>query len=296
MNFKKIISAVAAAAVAVTTMAVSAFAIDLDSEYVGDWGRTAGIAKTEFDKFEGDVKVVLTVEAVNVKDGNSYILKPMNVDKSWDAITSSLTAEKAVAKPDGFMQIRYDQTELEFVVPKEVKDELWDGGLAFQVNNVIVKSAVLSDGAPENPLTIVTDADTVAYCAGTFDPWAVAEEAPAEDEATADAEEAEDTADETDVAEDDAADEADVAEDDAADEADVAEDDAADEADEVDVAEDTAEDVEDDAADEVAVDNTAVDTTADSTTTPVQTGNVSAAVILSVMAVAGAAAVAAKRK
>ena len=272
MKLKKIVAAIAAAAVAVSTMAISAFAIDLDSEYTGDWSKSAGIAKTEFDKFDGDVKVVLTVEAVNVADGNSYIIKPMDVDKSWDAITSSLTAEKAVCKPDGFMQIRHDQTEVEFVVPKAVKDDLWNGGIAFQVSNVIVKSATLSDGTAENPFVIVSDADTPAYCAGTFTPDFPEPAAPA-DEATADAtEEAAAPAEET--AEEAPAEEAAPAEEEVVvDEAPAEEAPAAEEA----VEEAPAADVE------VA-------------TAPAATGNTTAAVIVSVMAVAAAAAVVAKKR
>lgn len=188
MNFKKGISIAAAAAMAISASAIAVYAaepvtVTLDSSYTGDWSRTTGIAKENFDGFEGDVKVVLQVEAVNVKDGNSYLLKPMDVDKSWDAITPKLTAEKAVCKPDGFMQVRADQTEVEFVVPKDVVADLWGGGIAFQVSNVVVKSATLSDGAAENAITIVEDKDTIDYCAGKFDPWAVAEETPAETEA-----------------------------------------------------------------------------------------------------------------
>lgn len=285
MNFKKIIASVAAAALAVSAMAVNTFAstVALDSAYVGDWGSGASIAKTEFDAFEGDVKVVLTVETVNVKDGNSYLLKPMDKDKSWDAITSSLTAEKAVCKPDGWMQVKADQTEVEFVVPKAVKDELWNGGIGFQVNNLIIKSAELSDGAAENAFTIVSDADTPAYCSGQFDPWAVAEEAAPADEATTEAADAT-AADDTDEALDDTAD---VADDEVT--ADEADDDVA--ADDADVADDDAV-VTDDAADEAVVDAPA----ADADTAAAATGNTSAAVIFSVMAVAGAAAIVAKKR
>ena len=43
MNFKKIIASVAAAAVAVSTLAVSAFAatVTLNSEYTGGWSQSA---------------------------------------------------------------------------------------------------------------------------------------------------------------------------------------------------------------------------------------------------------------
>lgn len=280
MNFKKIVSAVAAAAIAVSAMAVSAFAVDLDSTYPGDWGASTGIQKAEFDKFEGDVKVVLTVETVNVKEGNSYLIKPMNKDKSWDSLVPSLTAEKATAKPDGWMQVRYDQTEVEFVVPKSVQNDLWGAGLCFQVNNVIVKSATLSDGAPENPFTTVTDGDTPAYCAGTFTPEYVTA-APAEEETAEAAEETAEAAEETAEAVEDTAEAVE-------DTAETVEDTA-----EAPAAEEAAE--EDDAPVAVPAEEEApaVDTTA---TAPAATGNVAAAAIVSVMAVAAVAAVAAKKR
>lgn len=233
MKMTKVVSVAAAAAMALSMTAVVSYAdttVTLDSTYTGDWSRSAGIEKSAFDGFTGDVKVVLTVEAVNVKDGNSYIIKPMDIDKGWDAITSSLTTEKGVCKPDGFMQIKADQTEVEFVVPAAVVADLWNGGIAFQVNNVIVKSATLSDGTAENAFTIVEDKDTPDYCAGKFDPFAVVEEAPAEEtteetEATVDAT-VEDTVEETAVEE------------------------TVEDVVEEDVAEDVEEDVEEDAADD----------------------------------------------
>ncbi len=192
MKIFKVAASLAAAAVAASAMAFSVFAADpvtvtLDENYLGDWKASSGIAREEFDKFDGDVKVVLTVKPENVKDGNSYILKPMDIDKSWDAITASLTTEKGVCKPDGFIQVKADQTEIEFVVPASVKNDLWNTGIAFQCSNVTVKSATLSDGSAENEWTYVSDADTPDYCAGRFDPFAAsaeAEETDAEAETT----------------------------------------------------------------------------------------------------------------
>lgn len=281
MKLKKILAAVAAAAVAVSTMAVTAFAADpvtvtLDSDYVGDWRSGATIKKEEFDKFDGDVKVVLTVEAINVAPDKSYILKPMDKDKGWDAITSQLTAEKAVAKPDGFMQVRADQTEVEFVVPSAVAKDFWGAGLGFQVSNVIIKSATLSDGAPENAIVTVTDADTPAYCNGTFDPFAAeteaetteaapeeTEAAPEETEAAPEAEEAEEEVD-VDVDEEDA---------------------------------DVDEEPEEEAAPVETEAAPVEEAPAAETATPAPaTGNTAAAAIVAVMAVAGVAAVATKKR
>ena len=106
-------------------------------------------------------------------------------------------------------------------------------------------------------------------------PAPAAEEPAADDTAAAEDDGTEAVEEDTDAAEDDTV----VADDDAA-EADEATDDA--------VADDAA-----DTADTTEADAPAADTTA---TAPVATGNTSAAVILSVMAVAGAAAIAAKKR
>lgn len=306
MKVSKIFASFAAAAVAASAMAISAFAADpvtvtLDENYLGDWKASSGIAREEFDKFDGDVKVVLTVQTENVKDGNSYLLKPMDIDKSWDAITSSLTTEKGVCKPDGFMQVKADQTEVEFVVPASVKNDLWNTGLAFQCSNVTVKSATLSDGAPENEFTIVTDEQTNDYCAGKYDPFA----APAETEAEGDTEAAEAEATEA-VEEDTEAVEEDTEA--AEDDAEAVEEDAEPVVEEVEpVEEDAAPVVEEDAepvaevveAAPVETEAAPAETVAAPATTetaPVKTGNTAAATIAVVMVAAGAAALISKRK
>ena len=168
MNFKKIVSAVAAAAIAVSAMAVSAFAFDMDSEYTGGWSASTTIPKSEFAAVGGDVKVVLTVEQKAPLVGSiNSLLKPMNICSSWDAITTSLTTDSAICKGDGFIVVPKDVTTIEFVVPQSVwegfvpyADEEGDGsaGLAFQVNDVIIRSAELSSGSPEGEFTVVDEA------------------------------------------------------------------------------------------------------------------------------------------
>lgn len=185
MKMKKILASVAAAALAVSAMATTAFAadpvtVDFGDGYTGAWSQAGIIPKTEFDKFDGDVKVVLNLYATNVADGESYLLKPMEADKGWDPVTSQLTTAKETAKPDGFIMIHYDQTEVEFVVPSAMAKDMWDGGLSFQVNNVVIKSATLSDGEAEGAFNIVEDADTAAYCAKS-----VKDDAASEDTETA---------------------------------------------------------------------------------------------------------------
>ena len=235
MNFKKIIASVAAAAVAVSTLAVSAFAatVTLNSEYTGGWSQSALIPKSEFEAIGGDVKVVLEVERHDplVGDGN-YLLKAMNAAESWDEITSQFTSDTAIRKGDGFIVVGKDVTSVEFVVPEAtwqsfhgyindgVEDET-SSGLSFQVNDVIIKSAELSAGSPEGEFTVVDEATSADIMKNGV---------PAADTA---------------------------------------------------------------AADTTTEDAPAADTAA---TTATATGNTSAAVIVSVMAVAGAAAIAAKKR
>ena len=240
MNFKKIIASVAAAAVAVSTLAVSAFAatVTLNSEYTGGWSQSALIPKSEFEAIGGDVKVVLEVERHDplVGDGN-YLLKPMNAAESWDAITDQLSSDTAIRKGDGFIVVGKDVTSVEFVVPEAtwqsfhgyindgVEDET-SSGLSFQVNDVIIKSAELSAGSPEGEFTVVDEATSADIMKNGV---------PAADTAATD----------------------------------------------------------DAAADTTTEDAPAADTAA---TTATATGNTSAAVIFSVMAVAGAAAIVAKKR
>ena len=202
MNFKKIIASVAAAAVAVSTLAVSAFAatVTLNSEYTGGWSQSALIPKSEFEAIGGDVKVVLEVERHEplIGDGN-YLLKAMNAAESWDEITSQFTSDTAIRKGDGFIVVGKDVTSIEFVVPEAtwqsfhgyindgVEDET-SSGLSFQVNDVIIKSAELSAGSPEGEFTVVdeaTSADIMQNGVPAADTAAdtTTEEAPAADTA-----------------------------------------------------------------------------------------------------------------
>ena len=253
MKISKIFAGIAAAAVAVSAMAVSAFAFDMNTEYTGGWSASATIPKAEFEAVGGDVKVVLEVERHDPPVGKgNYVLKPMNICVSWDQITDQFTSDTAVAKEDGFFIVAPDVTSVEFVVPEATwqsfkgyvdadgnEDE--SAGLAFQVNDVIIKSATLSSGSPEGTIKRVSEEESGAIMSGEA---AATEAAPAETEA-AETEAA--PAEETTVAADASAD--------------------------------------------------AAETTAAATDeAPAKTGNTTAAAIVTVMAVAGAAAVISKKR
>ena len=258
MNIKKIIAAMAAAAMSVTMTAVSAFAatIELDAEYVGAWGAGKCIPKADLVAFESDVKVTLDIQTRNLANtADQFLLAPMDYDNSWTRVTDKLTTTSEVAKADGFVVIKESQTTCEFVIPADVCASLGESGLGFQVQNVIIKSATLEAGAPESPFTIIDEADVKDYCF----------EVAAETEAAA--EETEAAVEETEAA---------------------VEEEAAEE----EVVEEEAAPAETEAAPAVT-EAPAADTAA---TAPAATGNASAAAVAVVMVAAGAAAVISKRK
>ncbi len=167
MKLKKIIAAVAATAVAVSTLALSAFAatVTLDSEYTGDWSSSTPISKADLQAIGGDVKVVLEIETYDPFGlADQFLIAPMDYDNSWTRVTDQLTSDTVVAKTDGFIGINKNATSVEFVIPAATIDSLGDSGLAFQVQKVIIKSAELTAGTPEAAISALAEDEVKAYC------------------------------------------------------------------------------------------------------------------------------------
>ena len=187
MKLKKIVAAVAAAAVAVSMMAVSAFAatVEIDSEYPGSWTSSGkGIKKADLEAVGGDVKIVLTVETRNLANtADQFLVNPIDYDNGWVSQTvDHITSDTITAKTDGWICVRESDTTLEFVLAQDAIAALGDDGLCFSVQNVIVKSAdySLADG-PQGALNLVDDATGKAYCFSSADDAAApAEEAAAD--------------------------------------------------------------------------------------------------------------------
>ncbi len=187
MKLKKIVAAVAAAAVAVSMMAVSAFAatVEIDSEYPGSWTSSGkGIKKADLEAVGGDVKIVLTVETRNLANtADQFLVNPIDYDNGWVSQTvDHITSDTITAKTDGWICVRESDTTLEFVLAQDAIAALGDDGLCFSVQNVIVKSAdySLADG-PQGALNLVDDAAGKAYCFSSADDAAApAEEAAAD--------------------------------------------------------------------------------------------------------------------
>ncbi len=259
MNFKKIIAAAAAGAMALTMTAISAFAttVEIDAEYPGAWTSSgAGIKKADLEAVGGDVKVVLDVETYNPYGlADQYLVNVIDYDNGWKSqVLEYLTSDTIVAKTDGWICVQEDATSIEFVLDAAAIPNLGDDGITFSVQNVLVKSADYSlADSKEGDLTLVDDAAGKEYCFTSVNDNAASDDAAADE--TADGETVVNASDE-----------------------------------------DTAfaVDAEDDAAVEETTDAPAADDAA--VTAPAATGNASVAVIVSVMAIAGAAAIASKRK
>ncbi|MBP0956798.1 MAG: hypothetical protein J5997_05450 [Oscillospiraceae bacterium] len=289
MKLKKMLAGFVAAAMAVTTMAVSAFAtnVAMDAEYPGAWGCSAAIPKADLEAIGGDVKVTLNVTPkVLVKD--QAVLKPITVGDSWIPVETGLTSNTEVRKPDGFIVIKKSATTVSFVIDTDAIASLTDNGLQFQVYNVTINSADLEAGSPEADFRPIDDKFAKDYTNEdkTYeelypDSEVAEEEAPAEEAAEEEAP-AEEAAEEEAPAEEAAEEEA-PAEEEAVEET-------AEEAEEVEEA------VEEVAETEAAPAETEVAPAADTTTAPAVTGNTAAAAIAVVMVAAGAAALVSKRK
>lgn len=193
MKIKKIIAALAAAAVSVSMTAVAAFAqtIDLDMDYAGNWSAGATIPKADLEAIGGDVKITIQVELVDHTTEKQYLAAPVDYDnKAWPKFLhdAGCTTSGAIAKEDGFLVFNKDNTTAEFVVPADYIAGLGDSGIGFQVCDVIVRSAEIEAGSAEGAFTIVKGDDVIKYCNGELD--ITPEAAPAE---TADAEPASDS-------------------------------------------------------------------------------------------------------
>lgn len=281
MNVKKLLCSLAAAAVAVSMMAVNVFAVtvDLDSEYPGPWKAGKCIPKADLEALGGDVKVVLTVEIKEPLVGEHlHHLRPIDHDTSWVGFTTSLQSDTAYAmESDGNFVLADGQTTVEFIIPADIISSLADGGLGFMVCNVIVKSADISKAdAPQGAIKLVTKEEGEQITLGTYGAESAETEAAPEETTAAPEETA--AASEEPVAVPADENEEDIAVDDI-------------DEDEVSAPAETEAPAAEPAPVEISA--PAADT---AVTTPAATGNASAAVMISVMAAAGAAAIAAKKR
>lgn len=279
MNFKKIIASVAAAALAVSAMAVNTFALTTETH------RTDATLYIVSEKPDQEKPSWITNSGYTIEDvyGVTYHVE-FKAEEVADPATWIGGGMGANSNSTGWKQIEWGRADKEVIADLENGTITWLSTTpVFKTSDKYAQFWLQTWGGTVTVKSIdVLGKDGVVLSDETPDPVDEPAEESAPAETTEDAN-VEAPADDTDEALDDTADAAD--DEVAADDTDV----------DVDV------DVDDGAADEdVAADDTA-DTTedapaADADTAAAATGNTSAAVIFSVMAVAGAAAIVAKKR
>lgn len=285
MKLKKILAAVAATAVAVSTMAVNAIAIDKGDYFadgtlylVADDGKPQWAVDNNVDitTIYG-VTMHCTFDKGEIADESKWIgggIGANSPSTGWKSIEWGRNEKEIIADLENGT-VTWKSADPIFKADDKYAHlwiQVWGGTVAFDSVDILDKDGNVIEAAPAPAADETASDDTAAA-----DDKA-AEETKEEDKTSAEA-------DDTDVAADDADDEGDADIVDADDDADV-------EADE-----------DDDAADDTAEDNAAPAVTedtsapaADTTTAAAATGNVAVASIVAVMAVAGAAAIVAKKR
>ena len=279
MNFKKIIASVAAAALAVSAMAVNTFALTTETH------RTDATLYVVSEKPDQEKPSWITNSGYTIEDvyGVTYHVE-FKAEEVADPATWIGGGMGANSDSTGWKQIEWGRADKEVIADLENGTITWLSDTpVFKTSDKYAQFWLQTWGGTVTVKSIdVLGKDGVVLSDETPDPVdEPAEEAAPADEATTEAADAT-AADDTDEALDDTADAADD---------EVTADEADDVADDSDVADDDAV-VADDVADEAVVDAPA----ADADTAAAATGNTSAAVIFSVMAVAGAAAIVAKKR
>lgn len=282
MNLKKIIASVAACALAVSAMAVNTFALTTSTHMSDDKGTLYVIS----EKPEEEKPSWLTYSGYELTDIYGVTFHVTFGDAEWYGggigANSNSTGWKSIEWGTNSKEITADKengtiTWLSDSPVFKADDkyaqlwmQVWSGADSMTINSIDVlgkDGAVLSDDVSD------ADAEAAFNAANSEENADEASDDAAADDTVADTDDAAEAVDE----DTDAADDTEVV------------DDVADDNDAVD---DTDADVADDSADNAVADAPAADTS-----TPVAaTGNTAAASIAVVMAVAGAAAVAAKKR
>ena len=193
MKIKKLIAGIAAAAAAVSMMAVNAFAAtyEMDSEYPGPWLAGTTIPKEELTAVGGDVKLVFNIQ-IEDRFGieKQYVFSPQYVDENWQYVRLAdyMTSDTAIAKTDGMFCVTADTTSVEMVLSKEALDLIPDeNGLFYTGSGMYITSVDISAGTPQGEIPRVDDATGIAYSKGEITYAEATGGAPAAEEAPAEA-------------------------------------------------------------------------------------------------------------
>ena len=142
MKIRKILAALAATVVAVSAMAVSAFAVEINKDMKSHWTEStiidAETFSSEFADATPDSVFTLTLEvdeSLAEKKGHEYwCVKPMINDTGWPFIDNLIGVTLSEGK-DTYV-VNPGDTYIKFQIPADVLETLNQTGLAFMGHGV----------------------------------------------------------------------------------------------------------------------------------------------------------------
>ncbi|MBO6301850.1 MAG: hypothetical protein J6N15_05390 [Ruminiclostridium sp.] len=147
MKLKKILAAAAAAAIAVSALAVNAVAYDLNKDLKIGWSVSTTVPAEEFEEATPDSVWTLTFtvdETLAEKDGHNYwCVKPMINDTGWPFIDTLVGPGLSEGK-DSY-PVEVGQTEMKFTIPAEELEHLQTAGMAFMGHGVTLGTLTFSN-------------------------------------------------------------------------------------------------------------------------------------------------------
>lgn len=173
MKIRRILSAIAAAAVAVSAFAVSTAAYELNKDLKTGWSISTTIPGSEFTDITEDSVITLTYTAdpslADMPGHEYWVIKPMVNDAGWPLVENIKGLEPS---EDGSSYVvPVDGTEVKFCFPADTIDHIKIAGIAFMGHGVTLGELTVSNdevlpeapAAEENPATGVALGGTLMF-------------------------------------------------------------------------------------------------------------------------------------
>ena len=157
MKIRKVLSVIAATAVAVATFAVSASAYELNKDLKTGWSISTTVPGSEFEGITEDSVITITYTAdpslADMPGHEYWVIKPMINDAGWPLVEN---IKGLTPSEDGSSYVvPVDGTEIKFCFPADQIEHIQIAGLAFMGHGItlgeltVSNDEVLPEPAPE---------------------------------------------------------------------------------------------------------------------------------------------------
>lgn len=144
---KKLVSMTLAGAVALSTMAVSTLAYDINKDLGIGWSTSATISADEFADITADSVITITYTAdaaLADMEGHQYwAFKPMINDEGWPLISG--ISQLTPTEDSSAYVMEVDGTSVSFTIPEESIEHLQTAGMAIIGHGVTLGTMTISD-------------------------------------------------------------------------------------------------------------------------------------------------------